>query len=1087
MWRACTTLLLVLLCSARICAQTFPAGFEVLTADDGLPNNYVWSVLQDRTGRIWIGTSDGLCLYNGYNFTTYRRESRGDSIPATKITKLQQDGSGNLWLGTENEGIGFFDPYTNSSVNFRHDPKNPNTLSDNNITSIYIDRKSRVWIATRNGLNRYIPQKRGFDRYLFSDNQPSLSKFNQLFQMTELSDDRLLIATDGGVVELNPDSGAFKRHTIFIKDVSAACLSILRDSSGRVWIGSPKGLFLYEVATAKARPIPLPTTNIFSVNALLEFDSKRLLVGLQGGGIVVLDTESLQVLEHIDRNKRGSTNLSSNFITSFYRDRTGVLWIGSETGGLLKYTPYRNRFKLYRSDLRNPNSMSDQMVRGIAVDRRQRLWVATQVGGLNVYDPATDLWRNYRHSKTDSRSLPDDDISSVLIDKEGQVWVGVRNVGGLCRLLPDEKGFDCILCSEQAGEQIVDLAVNQIIQDRSGTIWVGTSNGLRKLKQGRIPLVITKKLSDIQSIYEDADGMLWIGSAREGVIVFDPRETRIVRSFKHQPDDPQSLSHNFVTAITEDSKGRLIITTKGGGINVCTDRIQGKFKRMGVSEGLPHQNIYACLEDSAGYLWLSSDMGLCRYNLDTGKSYIFTRKDGLQHNEFNRFSYYKSANGEFYFGGINGLNSFRPEQVRLNTQPPQILITRLIKQSEPTQLLIHPDTTEIALKHTDQYFTIEFSVLDYAVPLRNRFKYKMEGLADKWMDLKEGEHSVTFTGLQPGEYKLSVQGSNNDGVWSEQTCTLKIRIIPPWWRSSLAYSTYALFLTGALFGGFRLRISRLNRRTRLLERAVEERTREVVRQRDEIEEQRTQILDSIKYAERIQKSILPDAQQLREHFQYCFVFNRPKDILSGDFYWFHKLDRELILALVDCTGHGVPGALMSMIGEMLLAQIVIEHRVSNPAEILLQMHYGIRQLLKQGEEGASQDGMEIAICTFTDHKLLFAGARQPLYYTDYSRQIKTIRGDRWPVGGLQREKARSYTLHTLSLDNVTNIYLATDGLQDQPGVNGKFGKKRLLSMLQTLASMEMTAQEQEIVRTLAEHMGETAQRDDITLIGIRPG
>ncbi len=1087
MWRVYTTLLLTLLCSVRICAQIFPADFEVITADNGLPNNYVWSVLQDRAGRIWLGTSDGLCLYDGYTFIIYRREDRDDSIPATKITRIQQDGSGKLWLGTENEGIGLFDPYTNSSINFRHDPKDPNTLSNNYITSIYIDRKSRVWIVTRNGLNRYIPQKRGFDRYFFSDNQPNLSKFNHLFQMTELSDGRMLITTDGGVVEFNPDSGAFKQHRISINNANVICLSILHDSSGRVWIGSFKdGLFLYDVATAKARQIPLPI-NTFGINALLEFDSKRLLLGLQGGGIIVLNTESLQIIEHIDRNKRGSTNISSNFITSFYRDRTGILWIGSETGGLLKYTPYRNRFKLYRSDPRNPNSMSDQMVRGIAVDRRQRLWVATQVGGLNVYDPATDLWRNYR-SKTGSRSLPNDNTTSVLVDREGQIWVGVRNTGGLCKLLPDEKGFDCILCSEQTGEQNVDLGVNQIIQDRRGTIWVGTDHGLRRLEQGRIPLVFEKKYLDVQSIYEAADGMLWIGSSREGVIVFDPKEMRLVRSFKNQPQDLQSLSHNFVTAITEDSKGRLIIATKGGGINVCTDRIQGKFKRLGVSEGLPHQNIYSCLEDSTGNLWLSSDMGLCRYNLDNGKSYIFTRKDGLQHNEFNRFSYYKSVTGEFYFGGINGLNSFRPEQVHLNTRIPQLSIIKLTKLSEPTQLLIHPDTTEIVLKHTDQYFTIEFSVLDYAVPLRNRFKYRMEGLADKWMDLKEGEHSVTFTGLQPGEYRFSIQGSNNDGVWSEQTHTLKIRITPPWWRSSLAYSTYALFLIGAIWGGFKLRISSLNSRTRLLEQTVEERTREVVRQRDEIEEQRTKILDSIKYAEQIQKSILPDVQQLREHFQDCFILNRPKDIVSGDFYWLHKLDRELILAIVDCTGHGVPGALMSIIGEMLLAQIVVERRVSNPAEILLQMHSGIRKLLKQGEKGASQDGMEIAICTFTDkHSLLFAGARQHLYYTDNSLQIKIIRGDRWPVGGLQREKNRSYTLHTIPLDNITNIYLATDGLQDQPGISGKFGRKRLLNMLETVSSMEMELQQREIARVFTEYMGDREQRDDITLIGIRPG
>lgn len=273
----------------------------------------------------------------------------------------------------------------------------------------------------------------------------------------------------------------------------------------------------------------------------------------------------------------------------------------------------------------------------------------------------------------------------------------------------------------------------------------------------------------------------------------------------------------------------------------------------------------------------------------------------------------------------------------------------------------------------------------------------------------------------------------------------------------------------------------------MLEQAVAERTREVVRQRDEIEEQRTKILDSINYAERIQKSILPDVQQLQEHFQDCFILNKPKDIVSGDFYWFHKLEHTLVLALVDCTGHGVPGALMSIIGEMLLIQIVVERKVSNPAEILKQMHSGIRKLLRQGEEGASQDGMEIAICTFTQHhRLIFAGARQHLYYIDSSGRINTIRGDRWPVGGLQLEKHRNYTLHTLPLNDIKSIYMATDGLQDQPGRSGKFGRKRLLSLLEALASMDMERQRIEITRALSEYMEEMEQRDDITLIGIKP-
>lgn len=757
MWRFCIAII-ILLCTVQVYAQTFPEGFEVFTTDDGLPDNYIWSILQDRSGLIWLGTSNGLCLYDGYSFTKYGKESVHDPFLSSKITRLKQDLSGKLWLATE-ESLGLFDPYSHSFVNFKHNPQNPNSLSYNELTDIHVDRKNRVWISTKNGLNRYIPQKQGFDRYFFSGNPSRGWQFGYnvdfIYDIAETPDGKLLIATEAGVVELDPDSGAFKKHTALANIPS---LRILCDSRRRVWVKANNGLLLYDL-TRSASPISLPFLNSLTVSSniieMLELDSRRLLIGLQGNGLVVLDTETLKVIEHIDHKDLPS----SSFITSLYKDRTGVLWIGTETGGLIKYTPYRNRFKLYRSDPRNPNSLSDNMVRGIVVDSRKRLWVATQVGGLNVYDPATGLWKTYKHNKDDSKSLPYDNISSLMIDRKGQLWVATRHKPALCRLLPDENGFDCIMPSQDADVKNFDSDVNQIFQDSSGTIWVGTIHGLRRLERRRLPLVFRHNLLDIQSIYEDADGMLWIGSARERLIAFDPRELRPVRKFKNQPSDPESLSHNFVTSITEDRQGRLIVTTKGGGVNICTDRIKGKFKRLGVSDGLPHQNIYACLEDRVGDLWFSSDMGLCRYTPNTGKSYIFTRKDGLQHNEFNRFSYYKSADGYFYFGGINGLNSFRPEDIRLNLSVPELLITKLTKLSEPTQLLIHPDTAEISLQYSEQYFTIEFITLDYAVPLRNRFRYRMEGLNEKWMDLKEGEHSVTFTGLQPGNYSSAFRAA----------------------------------------------------------------------------------------------------------------------------------------------------------------------------------------------------------------------------------------------------------------------------------------------------------------------------------------
>lgn len=1003
-------------------SSTFPGEFEVLTTENDLPSNYVWTIFQDSTGLIWLGTSEGLCFYDGYGFTTFKKEDRPDSLPDNKIIRVRQDpSSAKLWLATEKAGVALFDPIANKSINFRHNPNDPNSLSTDVIADLYVDSKGRVWILTEAGLNRY--KGDGFERYLWNsylwNNKETF--FNGRL-LLELEDDRMLIVAGKGIIELDISSKRVSR-TEFSSSAGAdfACHSVFRAPDGTIWIGTNRGtLYQYDPTTKSYREMVLPVR--VRINTLLKLSDDRLLVGTFGSGLLVFDTENLKVIEQISRSRRGST-LSSNFITCIYRDKTGVLWIGSEAGGLIRYSPYRNRFSLYKSDPRNPNSLSDQMIRSIVTDKEGKLWVATQSGGLNVYDPQTDTWRHFRQAREDKRSLPSDSVFALLADSKGNIWVGTRDRAALCKFKAG--GFDCVLLDG-------DVGLNCLLEDSRGTIWVGSSL-VSKLVGGTLVKVLKLGQSEVQALYEASDGLIWVGTMADGLLAIDPTTGAVVRRFKPDPAKPEALSHPFVTSITEDRKGRLVVTTKGGGVNICTDRVQGRFQNIGIRQGLPHLNSYACLEDKAGNFWISTDVGIYRYNPDTGDGYTFTVRDGLQGDEFNRFAYHKAPDGRFYFGGVNGLNSFFPENVNINTRKPNVLFTRLSKLNE-TKFLMTSAVDKLVLDYTDLLFAIDFTTDDYSVPKRNRFKYKMEGLNKDWVMLKEGEYSVNFTGLAPGEYLLSIQGSNNDGVWSDPK-TLTITILPPWWRSNLAYAVYLITITASIFGVIRIRLVSLRKRNLELERLVAERTREIASQRDkilsqknEIEEQRTQILDSIRYAKRIQQAIFPDIRELKEYFPGCFIVQKPKDIVSGDFVWVGKINEASIVAVADCTGHGVPGALMSIIGEMLLTQIVLFQQKLSPNEILVEMDSSINKLFGKLERERLQDGMEIAVCVFTSDKLFFAGARQPLYYVNHVGEVVAVKADKWPVGGKQSKK--SYILHALPLKDIDMIYLATDGLQE---------------------------------------------------------
>jgi hypothetical protein len=395
-------------------------------------------------------------------------------------------------------------------------------------------------------------------------------------------------------------------------------------------------------------------------------------------------------------------------------------------------------------------------------------------------------------------------------------------------------------------------------------------------------------------------------------------------------------------------------------------------------DGLPNAYLYSILRDSSQNFWMSSNNGIIRFNpLVSPKEISFKHygvKDGLMNTEYNMGAAYQSPSGIMLFGGARGFNAFRPGDIRDNLHVPQACVIGYTRGGNE----VHTDSVmeykrHLTLSWHENYFQFQLVALDYTDPARNKFRYKLEGYDADW-SAPTSVRFVSYTQLPGGSYTFAVKAANNDGIWNETPYTVTITVIPPFWKTKTFYVLLVLAGVALVVMFTQYRTRAVKRENRLLEQKVAERTRE-------LEEKNRDILSSIQYARRIQEAILPSRDHIFQKLKKIFILYKPKDIVSGDFYWFAEKNGVKIFAVVDCTGHGVPGAFMSMIGHNLLHQIVLDKGITDPGQILDHLHKGVQKALRQGQnEINTNDGMDVSLITVNDEarQVKWAGANRPL-------------------------------------------------------------------------------------------------------------
>jgi len=850
--------------------------FDTIGIEQGLSQSSVRVVFQDSRGFLWFGTEDGLNRYDGYNFKVFKRDpSNPKSISDGWITAITEDQNGYIWIGTRLGGLNRYNPFNGEFTQFQHSDEDPTSLIGDQVTALLVDIENRLWIGTMNGLDRLDVNTLSIRHYPsmvapvvtdseFLDNpeietspQTPSSQENQEIKSEKLSSrsisalyqdsaGQIWVGTyDGGLNMLDERTGLFTHYQPIADNPmsisSNTITAITEDANGNLWVGTQKGLNLFNARVGWFRsfehnPGDVRTIADNSINVLKTDSSGNLWIGTSNGLDRLSKDQSYFV--HYKNNPSFSRSLSSNHILSIFEDQGGVLWFGTFGGGVNRYDRQRDKFAYFRHDSENPNSLSGNLIFPIAVDHQGYAWIGSN--GLNRFNWKTGENTRFENDPENPESLSSNQVRSIFEDSEGNLWIGTNY--GLDRFNREQNTFEHFRRDPTNPETIGSNVIYSIFEDSKGQLWVGTSSGLDRFNKATDTFThfrpSANELTSLSgakpsSIIEDNDGFLWIGTSESGLNRMDPKTNQFTR-YRHDPKNPASLSSDSVMSVYQDTKGRLWIGTAGSGLNLYIPETDS-FTHYVEKDGLPNGFIYGILEDSEGRLWMSTNFGISRFDPDTETFRNFDAGDGLQSNEFNSSAYAKGIEGEFYFGGVNGLTVFDPREITDSQYLPPVALTSLNNENQPIATNSSVETLRsITITWPQNSFEFEFTALSYDQPGKNLYAYTLDGFDTNWHFIGT-KRDGRYTNIPGGTYTLLLKAANSDGVWNETPTRVLVTVIPPFWQTAWFRFLLGLVAVLAVVSGVRLRTKTIQDRNRQLERLVRERTSALEKRNQEIQ------------------------------------------------------------------------------------------------------------------------------------------------------------------------------------------------------------------------------------------------------------
>lgn len=1014
------------------------------TEKNGLSNNKVLSIFQDHLGNMWFGTEGGgVCCYDGENFKCITED---EGIGNNTVLSIAEDKDGKIWFGTNGAGVYCYDGKNLTEYSERQG------LPNNSVRSILKDSKGNMWFGTTGSGACWFDGK---SFHLFGEAEGLNSTI-----IHDIHEDKLghiyFATEDGGV---NIYDGKIVKYITVKRGLSSNCIvSLHEDKNGSLWIGT--------------------------------YDS----------GLCKFDGEQIKVYsaEH---------GLTNNYILSICEDNSGSLWLGTFGGGICRFND--KSFMHYTEK----EGLGSNTVRSIAMDSTGNLWLGTFGDGAIYYDG-----KSFSHF-TEKEGLASNRIKASIIDGN-YVWFGTEQNGAV-RF--NGKTFETF--TEDQG--LNSSYILSMFKDKDGHVWFGTDEGGVCCYTGNqfMSLADEEGLSDgiIYSIVQDKHGNMWFGTDGYGAACYDGKFIRWYTT-------KSGLSGNVVKTMAVDKDGNIWFGTEGKGVSVLKGNTVGTgtpvFDYISEKDGLSNNSIRSFMQDASGNLWIATERGLNYIVNKPGSEkgiHVYTSADGLKANNFFN-SVLIDKNNVIWWGNGKALTNIDLKHYQLPDKAPVIQLNSLLLEQTFIDFYSLRDTlksgyrvevgdkdkkdlrrvnfervksfynypTNLSLPYNINHIEFEFSAIDWAATDKIMYQYMLGGLDEDWSPLTS-ENKASYNNIPNGAYVFKVKAIGIANKWSE-VFEYPFTIRPPWYKTLWAYALYVIVFIGIVVGFNNIRTRSLKARQQELEQIVAERTAEVVEQKELIEEKQKEIVDSINYAKRIQSAMLASDHLFSKNLKNYFVLFQPKDIVSGDFYWASAIaGGKFVLVTADSTGHGVPGAMMSMLNISCLNEAINERKHTSPAAILDHARQRIiSSLAEDGSEEGGKDGMDCSVIVFdfNENKLTYAAANNPVWIVRKNesgeRSILELKPDRMPVGKHAKDSI-PFTEQVIDLKPGDVIYTLTDGFADQFGgpKSKKFTYKRLKEILINISEKSSAGQKEEPLNDFSNWRGTQEQVDDVLIIGVK--
>ncbi len=983
--------------------------------------------------------------------------------------------TGELWMGTNQGGINRY----NGAANFSY-LTTENGLSDNVVYCID-ELDNQIFIGTNNGLTVI----RGLDTTIL--NTEKGLPHSGVVSLLVSSKNEIWLGTGKGVAKLIGDS----IHTVSLdSSLSASTILNIREAAdGSLWFASVQnGVFRWDGKSVQniTKRDGLGHNYCFDVLPLSKHDAWIF----NYRGLYRITGKSLK------REYVGSLVNEHTIFYGYTTDKAGNIWIGT-SGGVLKHTD--GKYKLFTKK----NGLVNEHIWKLMQDREGNIWFGSKSNGASKLN--SERFKIYN----DKETLLDPVVSTVMRSREGVLWFGHARKGVT---IWEGTGVDTLTeASGLSSENVRDLA-----QSADGTIYLATNYGFSTYQDGRLTrhVMDENKLNGCRDVFVNGSDV-WFGTEIGVAKLINNQLVQIsnAKEFSNPVFDGIQYGSNLWFAYDDGilrydgSKFQNLKQSDGFFDGRCRSLEVGPYGNLwfgtnhgifmfdgdsciniGVNQGLISDAVYSLKFDAIGSLWVGQSKGLCRIYFEDGKPkdvIRYGKAQGFMGVECSGNSIWADDDGTVWIGARNGLVEYDPTQDKGLYFKPKTRITAVKVFSQETTWSDYTDSISTSgipilaeLPYSKNHLTFEYSGVSLTMPSSINYSFMLEGLDDDWSPVTNDSKAV-YTNIPPGNYTFKVRAGFGDELWNNEPVSVSFTVLPPFYMSSWFFALCALVAFAIAYSYFTIRRANVK---------ITKQNVKIEQQNKLIETKNRNMVDSINYASTIQSATLPTDDEWFRHLPDSFVLYKPKDIVSGDFYWMTKVGDDVFFAAVDCTGHGVPGALMSIIGYNGLNKAVKELGHTRPNEILHQLSQSVNESLRKAEhDNYVRDGMDISLCKLNlkTKKLEFAGSVNPCLIVRNGEQI-LLKGDRASIGSLEAAEFE-FTNHETELKKGDVLFIYSDGYADQFGGAEKKKMKAAVmrSKLVEVALLDPAAQGNELSRYLSEWQGALPQIDDICIIGVK--